>query len=469
MKTASFSLHIIVFSLFLNQIIVAQHFQTKAVTDHVFIVSNSDIGGSQVVIQSEKGLVVLNTFWSEIPAKAFKDEIVKMLNRDDFTYIINTVDRLDMFGGNTAYQNTAIIGHANLVDKYRGNEDDVEAEIKQLIEMWRWKEDVSRQRLETHEKGSEEAQSEEEWMNTCKRRADDLETGFSLVLPDIVYEDRKILDLGDLTLELIWFGKAGYDGMTVIKIPEEKIAIISGFLLHAHHLAPHPHNTYAELDVPRWIQIFEEFFEDENGVDTVICSGNQIWTKERAATHLYYIRKLWNDVRKADAAGKSLAQIQEQLSLDTEYAFVKQMPIYLDNNDEWVRPQHRGHINIFFLQGKNLATEFLKKEMKQTSMTDALQKLKRQLNEGSDIYLEEYLMNAFGYELLRSDKVDEAIEVFKFNVEQFPESFNVYDSLGEAFMKNGDKDLAIQNYKKSLELNPANNNAVEMLKRLEEK
>jgi tetratricopeptide (TPR) repeat protein len=78
-------------------------------------------------------------------------------------------------------------------------------------------------------------------------------------------------------------------------------------------------------------------------------------------------------------------------------------------------------------------------------------------------------MNAFGYELLRSDQVDEAIEVFKFNVEQFPNSFNVYDSLGEAFMKNGDKDLAIQNYKKSLELNPENNNAVEMLKRLEEK
>ena len=42
-----------------------------------------------------------------------------------------------------------------------------------------------------------------------------------------------------------------------------------------------------------------------------------------------------------------------------------------------------------------------------------------------------------------------------------------YDSLGEAYMENGDKELAIQNYKKSIELNPANQNAVEMLKRLE--
>jgi hypothetical protein len=352
------------------------------------------------------------------------------------------------------------------VDKYRGKEDEVEAEINRLIEMWRWKEDVSRQRLATQKKGSREALSEEEWMNTCKRRADELQTGFSLLLPDSVYQDRKTLDLGDLTLEMIWFGKAGYDGMSVIKIPEEKVAIIPGFILHAHHLAPHPHNTYAELDVPRWIHIFEEFFEGKDHVEKVICSNNQVWTNERAAMHLHYIRKLWNDIREADTAGKSLVQIQEELSLDTEFAFVKQMPVYLDNGDDWVRPQHQGHINIFFLQGKYLATEFLKKEMKQTSMKDALRMLRQQLRVRSKIYYDENLLNAFGYELLRSDNMPEAIEIFKLNVELYPESSNVYDSLGEAYMKSGESELAIQNYKKSLGINPENSNAREMLRKL---
>lgn len=453
----------------INGKVFAQPFQTKAASDHVLIISNSQIGENQVVIQSAGGLVVLNTFWSKITAQVFKDEIVKNLNRDDFAYTINMVDRLDMFGGNAAYQNTTIIGHANLVKKYKGKENEVAAEINSLIEMWRWKEDVSRKRLKTHEPGSEQEKNEISWMNTCKQRADDLEAGFSLVLPSVVYDDRKTLDLGDLTLELIWFGKAGYDGLTVIKIPEESIAIIPGFLLHAQHLAPYPHNTYAELDVPRWIRIYEDFFEGENSVDKVICSGNQIWTKERAATHLHYIRKLWSDVKKEDAAGKSLSQIQDQLSLDNEFSFVKQMPVYLDNGDEWVRPQHQAHINIFFLQGKNLATEFLKTEMKQTSMTEALKKLKQKLNEGSDFYFDEYLINGFGYELLGSDQVSEAIEIFKFNVEMFPESPNVYDSLAEAYMKNGDKELAIKNYKKSIKLNPNNNNAAEMLKKLEKK
>jgi len=62
-------------------------------------------------------------------------------------------------------------------------------------------------------------------------------------------------------------------------------------------------------------------------------------------------------------------------------------------------------------------------------------------------------MNSAGYQLLNTGKEKEAIEVFKLNVEAFPQSGNTYDSLGEAYLKNGDKKLAIINYKKSVELN----------------
>jgi Flp pilus assembly protein TadD len=62
--------------------------------------------------------------------------------------------------------------------------------------------------------------------------------------------------------------------------------------------------------------------------------------------------------------------------------------------------------------------------------------------------------------------IPEAIEVFKLNVEAFPGSSNVYDSLGEAYFKNGDTKNAINNYRKSLELDPGNANAKEMLSNL---
>jgi len=86
-------------------------------------------------------------------------------------------------------------------------------------------------------------------------------------------------------------------------------------------------------------------------------------------------------------------------------------------------------------------------------------------NQGKYLY-KESLMNALGYRLLSQDKVAEAIGVFKQNAEDYPDSFNAYDSLGEAYMKNGDKDLAIKNYKKSIRLNPDNENGKAMLEKL---
>ncbi|HUN62480.1 MAG TPA: serine hydrolase [Candidatus Sulfotelmatobacter sp.] len=76
-------------------------------------------------------------------------------------------------------------------------------------------------------------------------------------------------------------------------------------------------------------------------------------------------------------------------------------------------------------------------------------------------------INNVGYQLLSLNKRAEAIRIFQLNVKLHPQSWNVYDSLAEAFAKNGDKALAIQNYSKSLDLNPKNTNATQMLKKLQ--
>jgi Tfp pilus assembly protein PilF len=82
-------------------------------------------------------------------------------------------------------------------------------------------------------------------------------------------------------------------------------------------------------------------------------------------------------------------------------------------------------------------------------------------------FFRESTLNVLGYQELRAQHVAEAIVLFRLNVEMYPKGFNTYDSLAEAYMMQGDRDLAIANYRKSLELNPQNTNAVEMLKKLE--
>lgn len=61
------------------------------------------------------------------------------------------------------------------------------------------------------------------------------------------------------------------------------------------------------------------------------------------------------------------------------------------------------------------------------------------------------------------------IEIFTENVKENPKSANAYDSLGEAYMKSGNNRLAIENYEKSVQLNPQNDNAVKILQELKRK
>jgi predicted transcriptional regulator YdeE len=85
---------------------------------------------------------------------------------------------------------------------------------------------------------------------------------------------------------------------------------------------------------------------------------------------------------------------------------------------------------------------------------------------GTEPKMEEITLNMLGYRLLYGGKESDGVEVFQKNVKEYPQSSNVYDSLGEAYMKTGQNDLAIQNYEKSLQMNPDNRNAVERLKKL---
>ena len=78
----------------------------------------------------------------------------------------------------------------------------------------------------------------------------------------------------------------------------------------------------------------------------------------------------------------------------------------------------------------------------------------------------ENVVNNFGYLLLMSSEVDKALEFFKKNVENYPNSANVYDSYGEAFLKKGDKKNAMINYDKAFQMDPTNTAARDIVNKL---
>jgi CubicO group peptidase (beta-lactamase class C family) len=87
-------------------------------------------------------------------------------------------------------------------------------------------------------------------------------------------------------------------------------------------------------------------------------------------------------------------------------------------------------------------------------------------NESEKYNFSENQLNQLGYYYLGKDKLEVAIALLKINVDAFPNSFNTYDSYGEALLKSGDKEKAIENYSTSVKLNPGNEYGIKVLKEL---
>jgi len=114
---------------------------------------------------------------------------------------------------------------------------------------------------------------------------------------------------------------------------------------------------------------------------------------------------------------------------------------------------------------RSLADE-IEKVVREEGVDQALIAYKNLKQKRTEYYLSEEEMNQLGYTLMQGANTKGAIEVLKLNVEEFPSSWNVYDSLGEAYMNDGQVILAIRNYEKSVALNPNNTGGAETLKKL---
>ena len=118
----------------------------------------------------------------------------------------------------------------------------------------------------------------------------------------------------------------------------------------------------------------------------------------------------------------------------------------------------------YSLPKKSVANTFYEKII--ASGMDAALTHYNTIKTSNDYDLVESDMNSIGYKLLQGDRVEEAVSVFKLITEAFPKSSNAFDSYAEALMKQGNKEQAVVNYKKSVEMDPTNQNGIDFLKKL---
>ncbi len=86
----------------------------------------------------------------------------------------------------------------------------------------------------------------------------------------------------------------------------------------------------------------------------------------------------------------------------------------------------------------------------------------------TEYHFHAYRLYQLGRYLIEKERFEDAIKILNLNAIEYPEFWMTFDGLGDAHFKAGNKEKAIKNYRKSLELNPNNNIAKEVLKKLEE-
>ena len=142
-------------------------------------------------------------------------------------------------------------------------------------------------------------------------------------------------------------------------------------------------------------------------------------------------------------------------------AFLKKTPA------ENGAPQHFLSASYRAAKGLPPTLDAFRAELGRQGFDHAAQIYAAMHKENPEFKPDEGAINSWASQLISENHLPEATELLKLNVQLYPDSGSAYDSLGEAYMKSEQKELAIESYKKSLEKNPDNTNARDKLKQLQ--
>jgi CubicO group peptidase (beta-lactamase class C family) len=131
----------------------------------------------------------------------------------------------------------------------------------------------------------------------------------------------------------------------------------------------------------------------------------------------------------------------------------------------------KGIVNLLYDEPapppKRPISQLLAEVIGERGVDAALEEYRRLKTEDSGEYrFSEAHLNALAYSFLRQGEIETAVALMELNTQEYPEGFNTHDSLGEGLLAQGDTTRAVQCYQRSLDLNPRNENAKRVLKRL---
>lgn len=433
-------------------------FDARWLSERVLVLTErSPWESNHVVIVTARGMVLVDPGHTPLMGRLIRQAAAAATGRDRFAYIIDTHEHWGHTWGNAAFPEALVLAQQRATAAMRADTANRERRLAAI----RSQAETARGQLAEVTAAGDDPTAERLRLDHLERIASGLaEPGFEIRLPDVTFSDRLELDLGDVTLELRSLGRGHSPSDLVVLIPEDKILLLGCFFLEQGPLPGF--GTQPVLEPDRWLAVFNEML-DEHDVEQVVLGQHSVWSRDRLAGMRDYIARLWRDVQALDAAEVDLATALTRSPVPPELDWLRSAGIDADA----LAAFHRREFTALWRQLKESAAAEIERAVDAGGATAAAASYAA-LTAPDDgrYFVDENELNALGYRLLGAGRVDDAIAVFEVNVTAFPESWNVYDSLGEALAVKGNAAQAIERYRRSLELNPANSNGQAALERL---
>ena len=303
----------------------AQDVVIRRVTDHVITLSMTNLGmhTNITVIETQKGLVVVETEMTPGIMKIIKEAAERKLGRNDWVYVINTHGHLHHAGGNSAFPDVQIIGHDRMnMDRLKNTLSTdqgrrgycgfigVDTALKQL-----------RRNLTQATLTPAQRETLRRRRRFCEALKREIMAGFEVRNPTITFRDRYELDLGDVHLRLTDWGPGIHHSALFVHVVEDNLLVgmgmgegrwIPGFVDHKPSLE----------DIRRAISIYERLCDENFPIDVMIGIHKPHLNRSRQGfqeSRLYF-QTLLDDLTRAQQDGLSLEQAKAEFSLNKRHA-----------------------------------------------------------------------------------------------------------------------------------------------------
>ena len=316
----------------------AQDVLIRRVTDRVITLSMTNLGKHTniTVIETEKGLVAIETEFVPSVMETIKKAAEKKLGRNDWAYVINSHGHLHHAGGNAAFPDTPIIGYTTkMMDRLKAQMSSKEGRrgycqftgVTYGIK-------VLRQNLARAKLTAQQRETLRRRLRFCYEIQKEIMDGFEVRNPTIAYSEGQELDLGDTHLQLFYWGDGVNHSSIFVYVVEDKMLV--GMGMGHEGWIPHLIEKKTLEGIRQTISMWEKLCDKNFPIDVKIGIHEPELNRSRQRFQYSrtYLQTLLDNLTQAYQDGLSLQQVKDKFSFDKEPAHIRRYFFQPENVSE---------------------------------------------------------------------------------------------------------------------------------------